>query len=131
MLQLLRPVATRWNAIYYLIKRALALKGSLVMFTNSERARNCECPPTNPIDDNMEVFFWSYSRAITLVHPFNGRKLCPLHSPTNSQNQLGILAKLQRYGRMHGARKAAELIVGALHRAHDTYHTRPFLKPSV
>ena len=61
VLQLLRPVGTRWNSTYYLIKRALALKDSLVMFTNSERACNGEYLTTSPIDDNVEVFIWSYS----------------------------------------------------------------------
>ena len=48
VLRLLRPVPTRWNSIYYTIKRALALKDLLVMFSNSERARNGKSPPTKP-----------------------------------------------------------------------------------
>ena len=36
ILRLLRPVVTHWNSAYYLIKRALALKDSLVKLTNSE-----------------------------------------------------------------------------------------------
>ena len=44
VLQFLRTVATRWNSTSYLIKRALALKDSLVIFTNLEPARNGESP---------------------------------------------------------------------------------------
>ena len=131
VLQLLKPVATRWNSMYYIIKQALALKDSLVMFTNSERAHNGEFPPPSPIDDNVEVLFWSHSHTTTLAHPSNGGKLCTRRSPRNTRNQLRILAELQRFGRMHGAREATELIVGILHKAHDTYYVGLFLKPSV
>ena len=48
VLRLLRPMPTRWNSMYYTIKRALALKDSLVMFSNLERARNGKSPPTKP-----------------------------------------------------------------------------------
>ena len=48
VLRLLRPMPTRWNSMYYTIKRALALKDSLVMFANSERARNGKSPHAKP-----------------------------------------------------------------------------------
>ena len=48
VLRLLRPVPTHWNSMYYTIKRALALKDSLVMFTNSERVHNGESFPSKP-----------------------------------------------------------------------------------
>ena len=58
-------------------------------------------------------------------------KLCPRCSPKNAQNQLGILVELRRFGRMHGAREEAELIVGILHRAHNTQYVGLFLKISI
>ena len=131
VLRLLRPVATRWNYMEYLIKRALALKDSLVMFTNLERACNGESPPTSPVDDNVEVFSWSHSHTTVLVHPSNAQKLRPCSSPTNTQNQLGILAELRGSRRMHGSHEAVELIVGILYRAHDTQHVGLFLKACV
>ena len=44
VLRLLRPMLTRWNSMYYTTKRLLALKDSLVMFSNSERACNGKSP---------------------------------------------------------------------------------------
>ena len=120
VLRLLRPMVTHWNFMYYTIKRALALKNSLVVFTNSERARNGEYPTMSPIDDNVEVFIQSYSCTTTPIHPSYARKLCSHDNPRNTQNQLRILAELQRLGRMHGATEDAEFIVGILHGAHHT-----------
>ena len=48
VLRLLRPVPTHWNSMYYTNKRALALKDSLVMFSNSERDWNGKSLPTKP-----------------------------------------------------------------------------------
>ena len=48
MLRLLRPVPTCWNSMDYTIKRAMALKDSLVMFSKLERARNGKAPPPPP-----------------------------------------------------------------------------------
>ena len=79
----------------------------------------------------MQVLFWIHSPTRTLAYPSNAWKLCPCRSPKNAQNQLGILAELQRFGRMHGAHEAAELIVGILHRAHNTQYIGLFLKTSV
>ena len=62
--------------MYYLIKRALALKDSLVMFTNSEGDRNGESPTRSPIDDNVEVFLWRYFCTRTVAHPSYAPKLC-------------------------------------------------------
>ena len=45
VLRLLRSMSTRSNSMFYIIKRALALKHSLVMFSNSERAHNGKSPP--------------------------------------------------------------------------------------
>ena len=74
-------------------------------------------PPPSPITSKGKVLFWSHSPTRTLVHPSNVGKLCPCHSPINTQNQLGILVELRRFGRMHGAHEAAELIVGILHKS--------------
>ena len=81
VLRLVRPVATRWNSMYYLIKRALALKDSLVMFTNSEGAHNGESPTMSPVDDNVEVFLWRYSCTRTFAHPSYAPKLCSRRNP--------------------------------------------------
>ena len=72
-----------------------------------------------PIDDNVEVFIRSYSCTTTPVHPSYARMLCPHSNPRNNQNQLEILAELQGFGRMSGAAKDTELIIGMLHGAHN------------
>ena len=43
VLPLLSPMPTRWNSMYYTIKRVLLMKDSLLMFSNSERAHNQRC----------------------------------------------------------------------------------------
>ena len=52
VLQLLTPVPTRWNSLSYTIKRALVLEDLLLIFSNSERARNGKSPlhqaPSHP-----------------------------------------------------------------------------------
>ena len=48
VLRLLRPVPTGWNSMHYTIKRALALKESVVMFSDSEQVSNGNSPPTKP-----------------------------------------------------------------------------------
>ena len=88
-------------------------------------------PPPSPIASKWKVLFWSQSPTRTLVHPFNAWKLCPHYNPRNAQNQLGILAELQRFGRMHGSREEAELIVGILHKAHNTQYVGLFLEASI
>ena len=50
-------------------------------------------PPPSPVASKGKVFFWSHSPTRTLAHPSNVGKLCPHYSPTNTQNQLGILAE--------------------------------------
>ena len=76
VLQLIRPVPTCWNSTYYLVKRALALKEAVVQFMNFQRSRPSEHPATIPMDDNVEVFIWSYSCTMTPTHPYYARKLC-------------------------------------------------------
>ena len=80
VLQLIRPVLTRWHSIYYLVKRALALKEALVQFTNSQRPCLGEHPTTISVDDNVEVFIQSYSSTTTPAHPYYAPKLCPRRS---------------------------------------------------
>ena len=87
VLRLLRPMPTHWNSMYYTIKRALELKDSLVMFSNSEPTRNCKSPPTTttkPIASKGKVLFWGHSPTKTLTHPSNAWKLCSRHSPKNT-----------------------------------------------
>ena len=86
VLQLLRPVAIPWNSTYYLIKRALALKDSLVMFTNSERTHNGESLATRPVDDNVEVSIWSHPCTTVPIHPSYAQEFCPRSNPRNTQN---------------------------------------------
>ena len=62
-----------------------------------------EYPTTNPIDGNVEVFIRSNSYTTTTIHPIYVRMLRPHSNPKNTQNQLTILAKLRRSGRMHRA----------------------------
>ena len=45
VLRLLRPLPTRWNSMYCTVKRALALKDSLMMFSKLELACNGKSPP--------------------------------------------------------------------------------------
>ena len=66
VLQLIRPVPTRWNSTYYLVKRALALKDALVQFAACHLPRPGEHPTTTPVDDNVEVFVRSCSWTTTL-----------------------------------------------------------------
>ena len=66
VLQLIRPVLTRWNSTYYLVKRALALKEALVQFVACHPPRPGEHPATIPVDDNVEVFVWSCFWTTTL-----------------------------------------------------------------
>ena len=98
------------------------------MFTISERAHNCESQKTSPVDENVEVFIRSCSYTMAPIYPSFAQKLCPCSNPRNTQNQLGVLAKVRRSGRMHGAHEVAEFIVGILHGDHDTYHAGLFLK---
>ena len=72
VLRLLRPVATRWNSMYYLIKQVFALKDSLVMFTNSERALNGESSPSNSHRLEMAPEFRTLVRVCPCMY-FNGR----------------------------------------------------------
>ena len=65
-LRLIRPVLTRWNSTYYLVKRALALKEALVQFVACHAPRPGEHPAMIPIDYNVEVFVWSCSWTTTL-----------------------------------------------------------------
>ena len=88
-------------------------------------------PPPSPVASKGKVLFWSHSPTKTLAHPSNAWKLCPLHSPKNAQNQLGILPELRRFGRIHAAREGAELIVKILHRDYNTQYVGLFLKASV
>ena len=88
VLRLLRPMATYWNSMFYLIKRALALRDSLVKFSNLEGSRNGEYPTTNSIYNNVEVLIWSYSHTTTLVHPPYVRILCPHSNPKNTKINL-------------------------------------------
>ena len=76
--------------------------------------------PPSSVASKGKVLFWSHPPTKTLAHPSNAGKLCHRSSPKNAQNQLGILAELRRFGRMHGAREEAELIVEILHKAHNT-----------
>ena len=66
VLQFIRPVPTRWNSTYYLVKRALALKDVLVQFAACHPPCPSEHPTTIPIDYNVEVFVWSCSWTTTL-----------------------------------------------------------------
>ena len=66
VLQLIRPVPTRWNSTYYLVKRALALKEALVQFAACHAPRPGEHPATIPVDDNVEVCVRSCSWTTTL-----------------------------------------------------------------
>ena len=66
VLQLIRPVPTRWNSTYYLVKRALALKEALVQFADCHPPRPGEHPATIPVDDNVDVFVRSCSWTKTL-----------------------------------------------------------------
>ena len=100
------------------------------MFSKLERARNGKPPPSSPTVSKGKVLFWTHSPTIILARPSNAWKLCPRHSHKNDQNQLGILAQLRRFGRMHGAREEAELIVGILHKARNTQYVELFLKTS-
>ena len=132
VLRLLRPVPTRWKSMYYTSKRALALKDSLVMFSNLEWACNGKSPPpSSPIASKGKVLFWSHPPTRSLAHPSNVGKLCPRRRPQNAQNQLGILAELWRFGRMHGAREEAQLIVGIFHKTHNTEYVGLFLEASL
>ena len=88
-------------------------------------------PPHQALSHPKGKLFWSYPPTRTLAHPSNVGKLYPCRSPRTAPNQLGILAELQRFGRMHGAREEAELIVGILHRAHNTQYVGLFFKASV
>ena len=106
---------TCWNFMYCTIKRALALKDLLVMFSHLERACNGKSPPTKPCciqRENVVLESPSYQGPLPIL-PILG-SCPPTSSPKSALNQLGILAELQRFGRMHGAREAAELIVGNL-----------------
>lgn len=62
-----------------------------------------EYPTTNPIDGNVEVFIRSNSYTTTTIHSIYVPMLCPHSDPKNTQNQITILAKLRRFGRMHRA----------------------------
>ena len=84
VLQLLRPLVTRWNFKCYLIKRALSLKDPSVMFVNSERARNAEYRTMSPVDDNVEVFIESYPFTTTIVHTSYAQKLCSHSKPKST-----------------------------------------------
>ena len=88
-------------------------------------------PPPSPVASKGKVLFWSNPFTKTLAHRSNAWKLCPHRSPRNAQNLLGILAELQRFGRMHGAQEAAELIVGILHRAHNAQYVGLFFRATV
>ena len=66
VLRLIRPVLTRWNSTYYLVKRALALKDALVQFAAYHPPRPGEHPAMISVDDNVEVFVWSCSWTTTL-----------------------------------------------------------------
>ena len=66
VLRLIRPVPTRWNSTYYLVKRALALKEALVQFVACHAPRPSEHTTTIPVDDNVEVFVRSCSWTMTL-----------------------------------------------------------------
>ena len=66
VLKLIRPMPTRWNSTYYLVKRALALKEALVQFAARHASRPGEHPATIPVDDNVEVFVPSCSWITTL-----------------------------------------------------------------
>ena len=66
VLQLIRPMPTRWNSTYYLVKRALVFKDALVQFADCHRPCPGEHSPTIPIDDNVEVFIRSCPWTTTL-----------------------------------------------------------------
>ena len=66
VLRLIRPVLTRWNSTYYLVKRALSLKEALVQFAARHAPRPGEHPTTIPVDDNVNVFVLSCSWTTTL-----------------------------------------------------------------
>ena len=66
VLRLIRPVPTRRNSTYYLVKRALALKEALVLFVARHASHPGEHPATIPVDDNVEVFIRSCSWTSTL-----------------------------------------------------------------
>ena len=104
VLRLIRPVPTRWNSTYYLVKRALAFKEALVQFAARHASRPGEHPATIPVDDNVEVFVPSCSWTTTLCPS----SLCSkVVSPQVVRNchvfSRGLLAELQRFGTMHGA----------------------------
>ena len=65
VLRLIRPVPTRWNSTYYLVKRALALKDALVQFAAGHRPRPGEHPAKVRVDYNVEVFARSCSWTTT------------------------------------------------------------------
>ena len=88
-------------------------------------------PPPSPVTSKGKVVFWNHPPTGTLAHPFIAKKLCSRRNPRNAQNQLGILVELRRFGRMHGAREEAKLIVGILHKAHNTQYVGLFLKVSI
>ena len=66
VLRLIRPVPTRWNSTYYLVKRALALKEALVQFMARHASRPGEHLATIPVHDNVQVFVPSCSWTTTL-----------------------------------------------------------------
>ena len=59
ILMFLATMATHWNSIFYLIKRALLLKNTLIMFTTSMQltCKGEASPPSKSVtNDSAEVF---------------------------------------------------------------------------
>ena len=80
VLQLIRPVPTRWNSTYYLVKRALAFKEALVQFAASEHPALVSTPQQSP-----SITMWKCSFGVALgplpfAHPQCAPKLCPRRS---------------------------------------------------
>ena len=84
VLRLLRPMPTQWNSMYYNIKRVLALKDLLMMFSNSSEPRIISPLPPSPVASKGKVVFWSHPPTGTLAHPSNAGNLCPRSNPKNA-----------------------------------------------
>ena len=56
--RLLTPVSKHWNSLYYLIKRALILKDSLIKFSKSMQSTflgEAHLSPKSPIENSVDA----------------------------------------------------------------------------
>ena len=122
--------------MYYTIKRALALKDSLVMFSNSEWAHNGKSttpppPPQAPSHPKGKCCFGVTLLPGPLPILLMLGSCVPAAAPQIPKINLEYWRSYEDLEEMHGAHEAAELIVGILHRAHNTQYVGLFLKTSI